>query len=916
VRTAIALTAVAHRSFACREDGVTTEAPHRSGVERVVALLGSDRERGLTAGEAARRLGEHGENVLPAPRRPGPLRRLAVQFRNPLIYVLIAAAAVTAALGEYVDAAVIAGVVLINAAIGFIQESRAERALEALLSIATTRAVVVRDGRRHTVDSRELVPGDLVHLEAGDRVPADLRLAWVLGVRVDESMLTGESVTVDKHARAVPGGTALAERANMAFAGTLLTTGNAHGIVVATGPDTELGRIHRLVEGATDLATPLTRRIAEFGRLLTVVILGLALVTFAVGLARGESAGDMFIAAVALAVGAIPEGLPAAVTIALAIGVSRMAARRAVVRRLPAAETLGSTTVICSDKTGTLTQNRMTVRDLWAAGRPFEVSGDGYGPEGAVRAADGGGPDDAVRRCLAAATLCSDAHVREGEGGWEVVGDPTEGALIAAALRAGLDPERLRAEHGRTGVVPFASERGWMAAVTRHPGGPVVHAKGAVERILDRSTRVLTPDGEAPLDRGRVHEAAAGLAARGLRVLAVAEGRADGGGAVGEDAVRDLTLLGLVGMLDPPREEAVDAVRRCREAGIAVKMVTGDQLETARAIARRVGLAGDREPVAISGPQLERVDGRDLPDVVAATDVFARVSPEQKLRLVEGLQSRGHVVAMTGDGVNDAPALRQADLGIAMGREGTEVAKESADVVLADDDFATIAAAVEEGRRVFDNITKFIVWTLPTNLGEGLVILTAILLGATLPILPTQILWINMTTAVALGLMLAFERLEDEAMRRPPRDPDAPILGRPLIGRIALVSALLLAGSYGLFELELHLGASTDAARTVAVNVFVAAEAFYLFNCRSLNRSFWSVGVFSNRWVLVGLATTLGLQLAFTYAPVMQRLFQTEGLSAESWARVLAVALATSLIMGAEKLIRRRVADARAARGA
>ncbi len=883
---------------------------HHLGIDEAVALVATDIERGLTDGEAARRLSRHGQNVLPAPRRPGPLRRLAVQFHNPLIYVLIAATAVTAALGEYVDASVIAGVVVINAAIGFIQESRAEHALEALMSIATTRAVVVRDGRRHTIDPRSLVPGDLVMLEAGDRVPADLRLVWVREAQADESMLTGESVTVGKHDASLPPETILAERQNMAFAGTLMTTGHAQGIVIATGADTELGQIHRLVGEAADLATPLTRRIAEFGRLLTVVILALAALTFTLGLARGEPAADMFTAAVALAVGAIPEGLPAAVTITLAIGVSRMARRRAIVRRLPAAETLGSTTVICSDKTGTLTQNRMVVRAVWVAGTEYEVTGDGYGPDGEVRVAGAAPtrPDPALERCLTAGVLCNDARLRGGDDGWTVVGDPTEGALLTSAVRAGVDVDAVRGRWERIDVVPFASERGWMATLNAGGSEPVVYAKGAAERILERCTRMATADGVAALDPDLVHRAAAHLASDGLRVLAFAAGEAPGTLTLEEAQVRDLVFLGLQGMLDPPREEAVRAVSECRRAGIMVKMVTGDQLETARAIAGRIGLADGRQPVAMSGAQLARIDPHDLPDVVGATDVFARVSPEQKLRLVEGLQAEGHVVAMTGDGVNDAPALRQADLGIAMGRDGTEVAKEAADVVLADDNFATIAGAVEEGRRIFDNITKFIVWTLPTNLGEGLVILVAIVAGATLPILPTQILWINMTTAVALGLMLAFERLEDDAMERPPRDPDQPLLDGALIERIVLVSGLLLAASYGLFQLELDMGASVDEARTVAVNVFVVGEAFYLLNCRSLTHSFLSVGVFSNRWLLSGVAITAVLQALFTYAPFMQALFQTSALSLESWARILLAGFAISLIVGAEKRIRLRLA--------
>ena len=881
---------------------------HHLAADEALALLGTDPVDGLSSGEAERRLALHGLNVLPRPRRRGPLLRLALQFHNPLIYVLVAAAAITAAIGHFVDAAVIAGVVVINAVIGFVQESRAERALEALLAVARTQAVLVRDGRRRVVDSEVLVPGDLVHLEAGDRVPADVRLLWVREAGVDESMLTGESVPAAKGVLPLPADTLVADRANMAFAGTLVTSGRAEGVVVATGRQTELGRIHLLVGQAADLDTPLTRRIGEFSRVLTVAIMALAAVTFTLGLARGEPSTEMFIAAVALAVGAIPEGLPAAVTITLAVGVSRMARRRAIVRRLPAAETLGSTTVICTDKTGTLTQNRMVVRALWACGHRYRLEGEGYSPAGAL-AGEAGAPADDARPCLTTGVLCNDARLREEDGRWSLVGDPTEGALLAAAERAGIGAEKLRAAHPRLDAIPFASERGWMATLTAAPAGPQVHVKGAVERVLELCSAALGTGGApGPLDPGLVRREAADLAAEGMRVLATA-GTALPPGATALDpgAMPALVLTGLLAMQDPPRPEAVAAVAECRRAGIAVKMITGDQLETARAIARQVGLTSPgAEPRAISGAELEASDPQALPDLVGATDVFARVSPEQKLRLVTGLQRRGEVVAMTGDGVNDAPALRQADLGIAMGRDGTEVAKEAADIVLADDDFATVGAAVEEGRRVFDNLTKFIVWTLPTNFGEGLVILTAILLGATLPIVPTQILWINMTTAVALGLPLAFERLERDAMLRPPRDPDQPLLTAELIARILLVSGLLLAGAYGLHAYELGIGAGEAEARTVAVNVFVFGEAVYLLNCRSLERAFTSMGLLSNRWVIVGLGTMGVLQLAFTYLPAMQELFGTADIGPASWARIVAVGVMIGMAVGGEKLLRRR----------
>jgi magnesium-transporting ATPase (P-type) len=876
-----------------------------------VLLLGTDRESGLNSEEAADRLERFGPNALPPARHHGPLRRFAEQFRHPLVVILIAAGAVTVALGEPVDASVIFGVVLVNAIIGFVQEARAARALEALMSMARTRATVVRDGRKVTVDSEHIAPGDLVLLESGDRVPADLRLTDVRELQTDESTLTGESLPVAKHDDTVPAETVMADRLNLAYAGTLVTAGRGRGIVINTGADTELGRIHRLVAQAAGIETPLTRRIAQFSKIITVVILVLAAVTFALGLARGETASDMFVAAVALAVGAIPEGLPAAVTITLAIGVARMAQRHAIVRKLPAVETLGSTTIICSDKTGTLTENQMTVQQVIAAGETFRFEGTGYTPQGAILK-DGvvvtTCEEQALAECLRAGALCNDARLRERDGRIDVVGDPTEGALLVAAEKGGLIPSDLRDTSPRLDAVPFESEHQYMATLHDVDDGPVAYVKGAAERVLARCDTALDAGGaDGPIDRDTEMQRAGKLASQGLRVLAIARRHLPPGTRelTRRDAEAGLTFLGLQAMLDPPRPEAITAVQRCRDAGIHVKMITGDHPETARAIAAEFGL-GNGDGRVLTGRDLAEIPDRDLPRHAEQTAVFARVSPEQKLRLVTALQAEREVVAMTGDGVNDAPALKQADIGVAMGLGGTEVAKETADIVLTDDNFASIEAAVEEGRRVFDNLTKFIVWTLPTNMGEGLLILAAIAAGTTLPILPVQILWINMTTAVALGLMLAFEPMEAGVMTRPPRDPRRPLLTGDLIGRILLVSALLLAGSYLLFHWEQDMGASVAEARTAAINVFVAGELFYLFNCRSLEHSMFHVGVFSNRWVIVGVTATIGLQALITYAPPMQRLFQTAALGIEAWIRIIAVGIVVYAGVGAEKWLRNR----------
>jgi cation-transporting ATPase F len=863
---------------------------HALPAHEVVLLLGTDAEHGLSGAEAARRRERLGPNRLPAAARESAVRAFLRQMADPLVYVLLAAGVAAAVLGEVVDAAVIAAVVVANAIIGFVQERRAQSALDALAGMVEDTTTVMRDGHAHELASEDVVPGDVVLLVEGERVPADLRLVDVDEMSIDESALTGESLPVDKAPIQLPTSMLLADRANMAWSGTLVTRGRGRGVVVAHGPDTELGRVHRLMESADDLATPLTRSIARFSRVLTAVILALAAVSAVVGLVRGAPLVDIVTSAVALAVAAIPEGLPAVVTITLAIGVTRMARRGAIIRRLPAVETLGSTTTICTDKTGTLTQNKQTVQRVVTA--HGSVGGGGpvaTGSDGAARVEPDEVARTAAREVLEVAALCNDA--RQGrDGGF--FGDPTETALLVAAEEAGVDVRALLLERPRDATLPFSSERRLMA--TRH--GDVVHVKGAAEAVLERCTGQRGRDGRQPLDDEAWHAAVHDLAVDGLRVLACATGRVAGtdldqpvdpvlpvdpgqpveqGQPIDLDRV-DLELLGLVAMADPPRDAAVGAVRACLAAGVRVTMVTGDHAATARSIGLQVGLAGEgREPVVVGGHELAGVPDEELPALAERTDVFSRVSPEDKLRLVRALQSRGHVVAMTGDGVNDAPALEQADIGVAMGRGGTEVAQEAADMVLTDDDFASIEAAVEEGRGVFDNLVKFIAFALPTNIGQGLVILTAILLGTTLPITPVQILWVNLTSAVLLGLPLAMEAKEPGIMTRPPRSADTPLIGRRQLHRMLLVSVLLLLGAFGIFELLLRLGTDVDQARTATVNLFVLVESAYLLSCRSFDRSMREIGWLSNPWVPAGIAGALLLQLVFTYAPFMHLLFGT-----------------------------------------
>lgn len=885
---------------------------HQLEMSEVVQMLKSDCQQGLSAAEVERRQKEYGLNVVTARGGTPAWKRFLQQFNQPLVYLLLAAAVITGVLNEWVDSSVIFGVVLINAIIGFIQESKAEKAVEALSSLVVTEATVRRDGRRQRVPSAQLVPGDVVILQSGDRVPADLRLFQVNSLQVDESPLTGESVPVHKHADPLAHDVVLADRKNQAFAGTSVTYGTAEGLVWATGDKTETGRIAWLIADAVELSTPLTQKITAFSKLLLWIILGLSAAAFLAGVLRGEPVVDMFMAAVALAVGAIPEGLPAAVTIVLAIGVSRMAKRRAIIRKLPAVETLGSTTVICSDKTGTLTENQMTVQRVLAGGRDYEITGGGYDPSGEIRL-DGQkiepAQHPALLECLRAGVLCNDSLVvKDAEGRHSVQGDPTEAAMLVAGAKAGLIHEEVTGQSPRLGMIPFESGHMFRATLHALEGRRTIYKVGAVERLLDRCTDTLTADGSlAPLDKDAVRAAVEKLAAQGMRVLGFARRHASHtGDDLAHEHVKDgLTFLGLQGMIDPPRKEAIAAVANCRRAGIRVKMITGDHALTARAIAGKLGITDSDGVQVINGRDLEKVSDDELPEVAHRVDVFARVAPEQKLRLVRALQAHGHVVAMTGDGVNDAPALKRSDIGIAMGIAGTDVAKGAADMVLTDDNFATIEAAVEEGRGVFDNLRKFIVWTLPTNVGEGSIILVAMLFGLVLPVVPVQLLWVNMATAIFLGLMLVFEPKEKDLMDRPPRDPKLPLLTVPLMMRTGLISLIMILGGYWLYFYETSIGGeSIAAARTAVINVIVMVEVAYLMSCRSLNHSLLHVGLFSNPLALVGAAGMIGAQLLFTYAPFMQHLFHTAPLDAGAWLRIAGVTVLSFAAVELEKWIR------------
>ncbi|AGA90611.1 P-type ATPase, translocating [Thioflavicoccus mobilis 8321] len=870
-------------------------------------------ETGLEQAEIERRRGAYGPNRLPEAKARSSLARFLAQFHNVLIYVLIGAGIVVTLLQHWVDAGVIFGVVLINAIIGFIQEGKAEDALRAIRRMLSPHTLVLRNGVRREISAEDLVPGDLVPLQTGDRISADLRILRTKGLQVDESALTGESLPVEKDTAPCPVNTVLADRRNMSYSGTLVTRGQGLGVVIATGTMTELGRISALVADVHQLTTPLLRQVAQFGRWLTAAILTLAALTFVFGLlVRGQTAADMFLAAVGLAVAAIPEGLPAIMTITLAIGVRRMAGRNAIIRRLPAVETLGTVGVICSDKTGTLTRNEMTVETIATAEQRLTLSGSGYDPHGGIlREGIDYRPerDSRLRELLRAVVLCNDSDLIQDGEDWSVNGDPMEGALLVAGLKGGLDPAIVTRDWPRTDLIPFESEHQFMATLHHsHAGEAFVYVKGAPERILAMCAHQRDTTGESELDRASWQARIEALAAAGQRVLAVAVKPvpAEQVELSFADVDGDLTLLGLLGLIDPPRPEAVAAIRRCRAAGIRVKMITGDHASTARAIAAQLDLANHRE--ALTGGELETLDDEVLCERVERIDVYARVSPEHKLRLVSRLQERGHVVAMTGDGVNDAPALKRADVGIAMGNKGTEVAKEAAEMVLADDNFASIAHAVEEGRTVYDNLMKSILFILPTNGGEALIILGAILLGfAELPITPVQILWVNMITAVTLALALAFEPPERGVMRRPPRNARQPVLTPLFLWRILFVSLILMAGTFSLFLWELGREVHLDYARTVAVNTLVAFEIFYLFNARYildpvLNRE----GLIGNRYVLIAIGVLVLMQLALTYLGPMQTLFQTAALDAATWGRIVLVAASVLFLVEIEKAVVRR----------
>lgn len=832
------------------------EAPHSQSPEACLSAMDAS-PNGLTGSEASRRLAEHGPNRLPEVVGRGPVVRFIAQFNNVLIYVLLAAALVTATLQHWIDTGVILAVVLANAAIGFIQEGKAEAAMSAIRNMLAPHAAVLRDGERLTVDGAELVPGDVVLLEAGDKVPADLRLLDARNLAAQEAILTGESVPVEKAVTTVGADVPLGDRRSMLWSGTLVTQGTARGLVVATGGKTEIGRIGGLLAGVEQLTTPLVEQMDHFARWLSFLILLMAALLLAYGYFVGHhDFSEMFMAVVGVAVSAIPEGLPAVMTITLAIGVQAMARRNAIVRRLPAIEAIGSVSVICTDKTGTLTRNEMVVAAVETPDGAFQVSGEGYAPEGIISPAG-----DLTSLALASA-LCNDAHITLKDGQWAVAGDPMEGALLAFA---GKVCGNHRHDHRRLDAIPFDSRHRFMAVLTESMRGRTVYVKGAPERVLRMC---------GDIDLKHWHQRAEAMAGQGMRILALADRQEPGETIAPASLEQGLRFLGLVGLIDPPRPEAIAAVAECRTAGIRVKMITGDHAGTAAAIAAQIGLENpDR---VLTGVDLDRLDDAQLALEVATVDIFARTSPEHKLRLVTALQSNGLSVAMTGDGVNDAPALKRADAGIAMGQKGSEAAKEAADLVLADDNFASIAAAVREGRTVYDNLKKVISWTLPTNAGESMTIVLALLIGLALPVTAVQILWVNLITGITLGIALAFEPTEVGTMARPPRPRNAPILSGELVWHVILVALLFLAAVFGIFSYAIDRGYPLALAQTMAMNTLVVLEIFHLFfirNIHSTSLTWAAVRGTKVVWTVV-IAITVA-QFAVTYLPPLQAVLGT-----------------------------------------
>ncbi|MDF3055497.1 MAG: hypothetical protein K0Q74_1404, partial [Gammaproteobacteria bacterium] len=882
---------------------------HSLSLESIFTSL-QTQEEGLSESLAKQRLAKYGYNRLPSPKPRHWIKRFLAQFNHALIYILLVAVCFTVFLGKWADASVILVMVLVNTVIGFVQEGKAEKALEAVRKMLPLQTTVMRSKKRFIIPAELLVPGDIVLLQPGDKVPADLRLINIKNLQINESMLTGESVSIEKTQEVFPEETSLADRTNMAFLGTLVTSGYGSGIVVGTGENTEIGRISELLTEIQPLTTPLLRKIENFSQWLSLIILSVATIIFLFGFfVRGYTLETMLMTAVGMAVAAIPEGLPIILTITLAIGVQRMARRHAIVRRLPAVETLGSVTVICTDKTGTLTRNEMTVKTVCMSGSHIDVTGVGYEPSGDFYF-DGkllnplNTYPDFLELCKGA-VLCNDAEFHDIGNELELHGDPTEGALIILGMKAGIERDLLRKTWPTTDIIPFESEHRFMATLHHnHEGNGIVYIKGAPEVILSRCYMERRGEKNYPIALNDWHKNVGEITYSGQRALAIAckSVSVKHQGLIFSDIDSDLVLLGVVGIIDPPRKEALAAIKECQSAGIRVKMITGDHAATANAIAAQMGI-GDGYRV-LTGGELEQLRDHEFLEQSLQVDVFARASPVYKLRLVEALQAQDQVIAMTGDGVNDAPALKRANIGVAMGLKGSEAAKEAAEMVIIDNNFASIVSAIKEGRTVYDNLKKVISFLLPINGGESGSLIIATLFGYTLPITPLQILWVNMISSVTLTMALAFEPSEPQIMARPPTPVHQPLLSPLLLWRITLVSLVFLAGIFGVFEWALYQGGTKETARTLAVNTLIVLEVCYLFSSRYIHGASLTLeGIRGTKAVFIAIGLVCLLQALFTYAPFMHILFKSEPLSFMQCIFIGIIGITAFFILEIDKLV-------------
>ncbi|SDI74264.1 cation-transporting P-type ATPase [Natribacillus halophilus] len=882
---------------------------HNQNVDEFVETYTSDPASGLSREEARKRLDQYGKNELPAEEKEPRWKAFMRHFHDILIYVLLAAAAITLILGHYIDTAVILVVAVVNAGIGYFQENKAEKALEGIRNMLSLEANVRRDGKRHTVSSSELVVGDLVMLSPGDKVPADLRLIRAEELNVEEAALTGESTSVLKHTEPLEKNAVLADRLNMVFSGTTVVSGTGAGIVAATGVKTEIGKINRSMSDIEDIKTPLLRQTAQFGKMISVAIVGLAFVMFVFGyFFRDYEIGELFLSVIALAVAAIPEGLPAILSIILAIGVQNMAGRNAIVRNLPSVETLGSVSVICSDKTGTLTKNEMTVTSVVTADREYNVSGTGYAPTGTIfhneEEADTR-KDSALHHFLLSVKNNNDAELHQDEEGhWGIMGEPTEGCLVTLAEKASTVVDELTVES----KIPFDSDYKYMATLVTLEGQKMMLIKGAPDRIFDMAEQEALADGaKQPFNRDVWTQKMGAHAKHGERVLGVAikPMPEDTEKITRADLSEGVTMLGLAGIIDPPRDAAVRAITECKKAGIQVKMITGDHAETAMAIGKQMGI--ETGEAALEGKDLDAMSQEELEEAVEKYQIFARTSPENKLRLLEALQAKGKIAAMTGDGVNDAAALKRADVGVAMGIKGTEVAKDASEMVLVDDHFKTIVNAVEEGRRVYDNLKKTILFILPTNAAQALLIMASILIGVAMPLSPVQILWVNMVTSVTISLALAFETLDKGTMERSPRHPNTPLLSGYYIFRILFVAFLIGGGTLAINFTMIGQGYDQGIVTTVTLQMIVLAQMFHLFNCRSELNFAFNKDFFKNKAVFVVSAILIGLQLAITYVPFMNTIFGTQPIELAHWIFPIIMGIVVFIVVEIEKAITKQI---------